>query len=127
MLAQIGVDSSYFLIDASGNGALVCARNWYSDAALRGKRALLCLNAERGLGNGYAKVCAGSGQPERSAVQNFLKSESKLRAWGKPDYCVAKEFKSHCSSAKLSYERIDDGRTESWQCGSWIERQVVSP
>ena len=58
VLEQIGADQDYMVVDATGCASGVVARNVYSQAALLGKSALLCLNACLGLGRGYAKVGA---------------------------------------------------------------------
>ena len=56
VLDEIGRNTTYLLVDASGCAAAVFARGVYSAPAKLGKRVLLLLNACMGLGRGFAKV-----------------------------------------------------------------------
>ena len=80
-LADVGgLDQDRFIVDGSGYGAMVYIHDAFSDAGLRGKRALLLLNAEMGIDHGYMKKCFGSSVGDGERKRNDLKSANKVHA-----------------------------------------------
>jgi hypothetical protein len=82
-----GMERDRFVVDGSGYGALVYVHEAYSEAGLRGKRALLLLHALIGFDKGYMKRCMGSGPSDGERQRHDLKSQTKVCTASNPGPC----------------------------------------